>query len=369
MEKKKILFINNNFMHSDGTTTALIGLVNNLNPEKFDITIKALFYFHKDILKMVNPGIKVEPCFGFYFRGFKRIVKLLPARFWYRKFVKDKYDIEVAFQCDIPTYMINASENVDAKHLFWMHGWDNYPEIYKKADRVICVSKYNEERCREECKGNVKVTHLYNILDDSLISEKSKISVSDELDFSKKQKPLFVTVGRLSPEKGYVRLVKILRELKDEGFDFSLIIIGGGPEEEAIKSTVKNCEMENNIIMTGALNYPFNVTVQGDCFICSSFSEGYSTACTEAAILGLPIITTNVPGGKEIIDSCECGLLTELDDESLKNGIRKVLQNPELLSEWKEKMKITKEHFSLKTRVQEMNVFFDEIYNLCEAKN
>ncbi len=367
MEKKKILFINNNFMYSDGTTTALIGLANNLDPKKFDITIKSLFYFDQDILKNLKPGIKVEPCFGFYFRGFKRIVKLLPARFWYKVFVKEKYDVEVAFQCDLPTFMVNASENRKAKHLYWMHGWDNYPEIYKNADRVVCVSRHNEERCREECKGNVKVTHLYNILDDSIIVEKSKIAVPEEFKFSKKQKPLFVTVGRLSPEKGYVRLVKIFRELKDEGFNFSLVIIGGGPEEEAIKSAVKENKMEGFITMTGALNFPYNVIAQGDCFVCSSFNEGYSTACTEAAILGLPIITTSVPGGKEIIDSCECGLLTELDDESLKAGIRKVLQNPDLLSQWKEKMNTTKEHFSLKTRVSEMNAFFDEIYKSCEA--
>lgn len=368
MEKKKIVFINNNFMHSDGTVTALIGMVNNMDLEKFDVTIKGLFYFHKDLLEQVKPGIKVEPCFGFYFRGFKRIVKLLPARFWYKRFIKEEYDIEVAYQCDLPTYMIGASTNTKAIHIEWMHCYENYPRQYLLADRVVCVSRCNEERCREENKGKVNVTHLYNLVDDNKIKLLSEVPVDKNLDFTNLKKPLFVSVGRLSPEKGYVRLVKIMKDLKDEGYFFSLVIIGGGPDEKTIRKTIIECKLDDSVFLIGSRNNPHNVTVQGDCFVCSSFSEGYSTACTEAAILGLPIITTSVPGGKEIIEDCGCGKLTELDDESLKAGIRMVLEKTELLSEWKEIMKINKRHFWLENRKKQMNDFFDEIYKLSEAK-
>lgn len=368
MEKKKIVFINNNFMHSDGTVTALIGMVNNMDLEKFDVTIKGLYYFHKDLLEQVKPGIKVEPCFGFYFRGFKRIVKLLPARFWYKLFINGKYDIEVAYQCDLPTYMVGASTNKKAVHVEWMHGYENYPKQYALADRVVCVSRCNAERCRIENKNNVNVTYLYNLVEDNKIKKLSQKPLEKGIDFSNKQKPLFVSVGRLSPEKGYVRLVKIFKELKDEGLNFSLVIIGGGPEEKNIRKTISDCNLEDSIFLTGSRNNPHNITIQGDCFICSSFYEGYSTACTEAAILGIPIITTKVSGGPEIIEDCDCGILTELDDESLKNGVRLVLEKPEILSEWKEIMKRTKENFWLQTRSKQMNDFFDEIYELSEAK-
>lgn len=367
MEKKKILFINNNFMYSDGTARALINLVNNLDPEKFDVTVMSLYICDMELAKELRKDIKLVKCFGFYFRGFKRIVKLLPARFWYKKFVKEIYDIEVAFQCDLPTFMIDASLNKNAEHIFWMHGYDNYKEIFAKADKVVCVSKANEDRCRKECDGNVDVTHLYNIVDNSIIEKASENPVASGFDFTEKKKPLFVTVGRLSPEKGYVRLVHIMKDLKDEGFDFTLAIVGGGAEESKILDAIKECNLSEQVFMTGAVNVPHNITVQADAFICSSFSEGYSTACTEAAVLGRPVITTDVPGGKEIIGDCECGLLTGKDDESLKEGIRKVLQNPELLEEWKETMKRTKEHFGMTARVGEMNEFFNEIYGMCEA--
>ena len=160
-----------------------------------------------------------------------------------------------------------------------------------------------------------------------------------------------------------------MKELSNEGLSFSLVIIGNGPEEKKIKEEIKKNNLQDYIFMTGAKKNPHNITSQADCFICSSFNEGYSTACTEAAILGIPIITTNVPGGKEIIDDCECGILTELDDESLKKGIREVLLNPSILDKWKKTLSITRHKFGLENRKKEMKVLFDEFYQLAEKKD
>lgn len=89
------------------------------------------------------------------------------------------------------------------------------------------------------------------------------------------------------------------------------------------------------VILLGAKKNPHKYTRMADAFICSSLSEGYSTACTEAAVLGIPIITTDVSGGAEIIEEAECGVLTGIDDESLKNAIRTVLDDPQLLKQRK----------------------------------
>lgn len=368
MEKKKLVFINNHFQYSDGTVRALINLVNNLDPEKFEITIKALYRCDFDLAKELHSNIKLEKCFGFYFQGFNRIVNLFSPKHWYKKFIKEKYDIEIAFQCDLPTKIVGASLNERAVHVEWMHGYGLCEEPYRKADKVVCVSKYNAERCLKEMNNEVNVTYCYNLNDDKIIFQKACEPIVPALDFSSKKKPLFVTVGRLSPEKGYVRLVKIFKILRDEGYDFSLVIIGDGEEKSAIESVIKKNNMTDEIFMTGALNNPHNVTKQADCFICSSYSEGYSTACTEAAILGIPIISTSVPGGAEIINDCRCGLLTDIDDNSLLNGIRRVLQNLEIIEQWKSTLSFTKETFSLKNRVKELNALFDSFYILSQEK-
>lgn len=364
MEKKKIIFIPNHFQYSDGTSCALIGLVNNLDLNIFDITIKPIYICDFNLKSKLKKEIKLEKTFGFYFKGLNRLVKKIPISFLYKKIINKKYDIEIAFQCDLPTILVGASLNDKAVHVEWMHGYDLWPKQYKIADKVVCVSKYCEEKTRKEMNGNVNVTHCYNLVDDSYVLKQAQNTISQKEDYSKVTKPLFVTVGRLSPEKGYVRLVKIMKELSDEGFSFSLVIIGGGSEENRIREEIRINNMQDKISMTGAKKNPHNITSQADCFICSSFSEGYSTACTEAAILGIPIITTNVPGGKEIIDDCECGILTELDDESLKEGIREVIVNPIILDTWKKTLSITRHKFGLESRKQELKVLFDEFYDL-----
>lgn len=368
MAKKKILFLTNHFQYSDGTASALIGLVNNLNPEKFDITVKPLFRCDKKRASELNSNIKLEKCFGFYFRGFNRLVKkLFSPVVLYKRFVDSKYDIEVAFQRDLPTIIVGASKNERAVHVEWMHGYDLWPEQYIKADQVVCVSKHNEERTRREMNGNVNVTCCYNLMDDKLNCEKAKENVSN-LDFSELDNPVFVTVGRMSPEKGYVRLVKICKDLFNKGYNFTLLIVGGGEGEIELRSLIDELGVGNRVIMTGAQNNPHKYTAHADCFICSSFSEGYSTACTEAAILGVPVITTNVPGGKEIIETCGCGLLTETDDESLKSGMEQVLNKPKLLKEWKTVMAETKRHFSLEERKDSMNDLFDTFIEMSNNK-
>ena len=62
-----------------------------------------------------------------------------------------------------------------------------------------------------------------------------------------------------------------------------------------------------------------------DLFICSSHFEGFSTVVSEAVILGVPVLTTNCTGAKEILGESEYGLVTGKDDESLYEGLKKIL--------------------------------------------
>lgn len=367
MEKKKVVFLINHFQYSDGVVSALIGLVNELDLNKFDVTIKPLYRYDKRVASQLKEGIKIEKTFGFYFRGFAKIVRKIPIKWLYKWILGSKYDIEIAFQRDVSTMLVGNSCNDKAVHVAWMHGYDLYPNEYVKCDKVVCVSKYCADKAIAEMGARkADITYKYNLIDDSVIKNQSKEDI--DLDIFNKEYPIFVSVGRHSPEKGYVRLVKILAELRDEGYKFHLILVGDGPEHINITKSIKDNCMQNMITLTGADSNPHKYTAKSDVFICSSFNEGYSTACTEAAILGVPIITTDVPGGEEIIDDCECGFLTTKDDESLKQAIKKVLDNPQSIEEWKHKMQNSSKKFSLVNRKKAMNNLFDELYNLSDYK-
>lgn len=363
MEKKKVVFINNHFQYSDGTVRALIGLVNNLDLDKFDITIIPMYRCDRRLEEELKEGIKLKKAFGFYFKGFSRIARLIPKKILYKWLIDSKYDIEVAFQCDIPTLLVGSSLNEQAVHVAWMHCYESY-ECYKKLDKVVCVSKYCADKTIDDMGSVVDVTYIYNLVDDKTIREAS----NEQVDLPTDRRPLFISVGRLSVQKGYVRLVKIMSELRDEGFDFHLLIVGDGENLTAIEKEIENRNMQNFVTLVGADNNPHKYTAKADLFICSSLFEGYSTACTEAAIIGVPIITTNVPGGEEIIDDCKCGLLTSLEDNDLKQAIKQVLEKPELLGEWKQIMQRTSHKFDLNNRKKEMIALFDDFYHMSEQK-
>ncbi len=364
MEKKKVIIINNHFQYSDGTVNALISMVKNLNLDELDITILPLYRCDRRREKELPEGVKLKRGFGFYFRGFSKLAKKIPLSWLYKRFIDGKYDIEIAYQCDLPTILVGNSKNPRAVHVAWMHGYELWEKEFERCDRVVCVSKYCADKARSEMGDRACITYRYNLVEDEPIKQKSKEPIDIELPDC----PILVSVGRLSPEKGFVRLVKILGELRDEGLDFHLLLVGEGAERGAIESEIARCGMQDRITMTGAQTNPHKYTAKADLFICSSFSEGYSTACTEAAILGVPVITTCVPGGEEIISSCECGRLTSLEDEELKSAVRYALQNPDEVKRWRETMKRTSENFALGARKQALDELFGELCRISDGR-
>lgn len=357
---KKIIFVLAHLQYSDGVAKVLCDICNALPSDKFDITVKSLYRYDRDFIKHFNKNVKTSSLFGLYFRGLDKIISKIPAKLLYKAVVREKYDIEIGFQYGRPTELIAASTNDKAAHIAWMHTYDNglvLLDSYKKMDKVICVSKCNAERLSEETNGMINAEYLYNLVDDTKLNQQ-KI---DSCGMEKQDFPLFVSVGRHSAEKGYGRLIKILADAKEKGKKFECWLIGDGPEHERLKLMIQERGLEDCIKLLGAQKNPHKYTNKGDVFICSSFSEGYSTACTEAAILGIPIITTDVSGGREIIEEAECGLLTKKDDSSLSEAINYILDNPEAISKWKEKATITAEKFSLKARKKRMIEFFESV--------
>lgn len=368
MIKKKILFVLGHLQYSDGVAKVLVDICNNLNPEKYDITVVSLFRFDKDFIKMFNSNIKTKTLFGFYFRGMSKIINIIPQQFLYRRIVgKTKYNLEIGFQFGLSTRIIAASTNKNVPHVAWMHTYDeglSLIESYKKMDKVVCVSKCNADRLVEESNGRVNATYCYNLVDDIALKTLAQETVS----IMSQYKPLLVSVGRQSPEKGYGRLISILGQIKKDGKEFECWLIGDGPEHEMLKAMIKENNLEDYVILLGAQKNPHKYTSKADVFICSSFSEGYSTACTEAAVLGIPIITTCVSGGEEIIADANCGMLTQLDDESLKTAIETIIVDHELLNEWKNTAKITAKNFYKVTRIDHMRDVFEELCFLNDEK-
>ena len=353
--KKVLLFVDN--LDEGGVSKVLFDLLENINREKYDITIMALYNngMYKDKIKEYG---KFKYCFDIpepndnslkanlyrkYWGGMLR----LPEKFMYKWFVKEKYDIEIAFIHGWSTKFISGSNNKKSKKIAWVHAdlvtWDkvdgvfknleHHKKAYSKFDEVICVSQIVKEVI--EKKYNVKNAKvLYNPINREKILKLSNEKI-DDINHSNKFK--LISVGRLSKEKGYDRLLRVVKKLVNEQIGCELLIIGSGKEYDKLNSYIKNNNLEYNIKIVGYKENPYKYVKSSDLFVCSSLSEGYSLVIAESLVLGIPVVSTKCSGPIEILRNGENGLLVENSEEGLYKGLKEIINSDELYMNYKNK--------------------------------
>lgn len=353
--KERICISFNHFQYADGVARSAIGIANKLSEcSNLQITLRPIYRFEKSVMDIVSSDVAVKPVFGFYFKGMARFVNRLSKSFLhYLIFGHGRYDIEIGFQHGTSTIAVVSGKNDNSKHLIWIHTYDDslvLKDYYLKADQVVCVSKCNAMRLAKDIDIGNKVTYCNNLIDE----KKVQLLGEDSVDVFNRDCLKLVTVGRLSPEKGYLRLIEVLGRLKIEGYSFEMVIVGDGVQKAELISFCKKNNVEKEVVFVGNQSNPYKYVSKADVFICSSFSEGYSTACTESIMLGIPVITTLVSGAEDIIGDSESGLIVENSDLGLYGGIKSVFQDPSIVNKWKDMLSRTKNRFYIEARTQRL---------------
>ena len=351
--KKILIFVDS--LNAGGVTKVLLDLLENINREKYDITVMTL-YNQGVYINEVKQYAKYTYCFNIpdsndhslkaelyrkYWGGMLR----LPESFMYKWFVKEKYDIEIAFMHGWSTKFISGSNNKKSKKIAWVHAdlvtWnrvdgvfknlEHHKRAYSKFDEVICVSQIVKEGI--EKKYNVKNAKvLYNPINREKILKLSNEKI-DDINHSNKFK--LISVGRLSKEKGYDRLLRVVKKLVNEQIGCELLIIGSGKEYDKLNSYIKNNNLEYNIKIVGYKENPYKYVKSSDLFVCSSLSEGYSLVIAESLVLGIPVVSTKCSGPIEILRNGENGLLVENSEEGLYKGLKEIINSNELYINYK----------------------------------
>jgi len=124
----------------------------------------------------------------------------------------------------------------------------------------------------------------------------------------------FITIGRLSKEKGHERILKGLSKIND--YSYNYLIIGSGALEESIKNLAEELGIDGNIKYIPFTDQVLDYLSGSDCFIQGSYVEGFPNALLESCSVGTPAIAFNCPGGtKEIIENGVNGYLVDGNDE------------------------------------------------------
>ena len=120
-----------------------------------------------------------------------------------------------------------------------------------------------------------------------------------------------VTVGNLFANKDQIFLLDVVNYVKNKKYPISLNIVGDGPELRNITERVKFLKIEENVIISGQKDLVEEELKQANFYVHSSNSEGFGLTIVEAMAAGLPVISYNAKGNKDIIKNGVNGYLVE----------------------------------------------------------
>ena len=346
--KQKILFVIHD-LHHGGAEKVLVNLVNHMDKDRFDISVLALFGGGVNE-QFLSPQVRLLHGHQSMIPGNSKIMKLFSPRQLFRHYIKEKYDVIVSYLEGPSARIVSGCPDDGTRLVSWIHieqhtikkaaGSFRTPaeaaRCYARFDRTICVAQSVADDFQSIFALERLPVVLYNTVESDVIKANAEEGVASE-QFSKDQLKM-IGVGKLVPAKGFDRLLYVhKRLLLEDHLPVHTYLLGEGPEREKMESWIKKNELQDSITFLGYQTNPYKYVAACDLFVCSSYAEGFSTAATEALIVGTPVITTRVSGMQEMLGDNEYGVITENDEESLYCGIRDLLNDPQRLSYYREK--------------------------------
>lgn len=120
----------------------------------------------------------------------------------------------------------------------------------------------------------------------------------------------FLYLGRIMKEKGMDELFGAVEQLRKDGCEFILDMVGFFEDE--YKKQVEQLQSEGIVRFYGFQENPKPYYAQTDCVVLPSYHEGMSNVLLEAAASGRAIITTDIPGCREAVDNGKSGMLCKV---------------------------------------------------------
>lgn len=366
----KILFFIDE-LTGGGAEKVLRTLVNNMDQEQFKITVHTLNA--ADPTGYLVPGIRyraINRCRSAWGKKlFSCWVRLCAELKWlYPLYIKDDYDIEVAYLECGPTKFIAGSTNKKAKKIAWVHcdlakkegmaaQADKLKQYYDAYDKVVCVSQNVKDSFALMFGNEPEAVVLHNVNDEEEIFAKASA-----FSVPKAQGMNLVAIGRLAWQKGFDRLLEACAMLKQDGNPFHLRILGEGPVRPDLERLIVQNQLEDCVQLLGFQENPYPYIKAADLVVCSSRYEGLSTVITEALILGKPVVTSNCTGMRELLGESQFGLITEDSVQGIYLGMKQMLDDPALHAQYAAAAAERGKDFSKAQIVAQTEAFFKNIW-------
>ena len=364
MNKPRI-FIAMHYMEIGGAETALVGLLNALDPARVDVDL--FLYDHRgEMMQFIPEWVNLLPQIPKYSVLERPIVELVKRGFWgiaaarmsakligkltnVPSFSMDvftslftnkllpticpqkKYDLAISFLTP-HTYVKNKV--VAKKKIAWIHtDYTIYP-IAKNVERPIWRSyNYIASISNDVTRTFLqvfptlapKIMEIENILSPAFVRKRAELEDTDK-EFRQTEKISLLSIGRYSEQKNYDNVPDICKRLINETkLNIKWYIIGYGGDESLIRQKIKEADMEEHVILLGKRSNPYPYIKACDIYVQPSRYEGKSVTVREAQMLCKPVVVTNYPTAPSQIRSGIDGVIVPMDNEDCAHGLAEVI--------------------------------------------
>lgn len=364
MNKPRI-FIAMHYMEIGGAETALVGLLNALEPARVDVDL--FLYDHRgEMMQFIPKWVNLLPQIPKYSVLERPIVELVKRCFWgiaaarmsakligkltnVPSFSMDvftslftnkllpticpqkKYDLAISFLTP-HTYVKNKV--MAKKKIAWIHtDYTIYPiaknvelPIWSSYNYIASISNDVTRTFLQVFPSLApKIVEIENILSPSFVRKRAELQDVDK-EIRQEGAITLLSVGRFSEAKNYDNVPDICKHLINETkLNIKWYIIGYGGDEALIRQKIKEAGLEEHVILLGKRTNPYPYIKTCDIYVQPSRYEGKSVTVREAQMLCKPVVVTNYPTAPSQIRSGIDGVIVPMDNEGCAHGLAEVI--------------------------------------------
>ena len=368
---KPRIFIAMHYMEIGGAETALVGLLNALDPARVDVDL--FLYDHRGEMMQFIPEwvnlLQQIPKYSVLERPIIELVKrgfwgIAAARLWAKCLSQKAYKrsgstlennggLDKMSKCTTPllpkinpsvTYDLAisfltphriVSEKVKAKKkIAWIHTdytrvWVDAEEelkVWQKYDYVASISSDVTNTFLQVFSSLApKIVEIENILSPTFVRKRAELEDTDK-EFRQTDKISLLSIGRYSEQKNYDNVPDICKRLINiTKLNIKWYIIGYGGDEPLIRQKIKDADMDEHVILLGKRSNPYPYIKACDIYVQPSRYEGKSVTVREAQMLCKPVVVTNYPTAPSQIRSGFDGVIVPMDNEGCAHGLAEVI--------------------------------------------
>ena len=352
-----------------GAEKVLIEILRHIDYTQYNVSL-FLEYREGVYLQDVPDKVSIIALHGPNNLWFQRLHRRLVERGWYAPFHEmvyrrmflsllrgKRYDTIISFMEGSAVKFHSYIFDKGKRNISWVHidfqqkHWsldffrdaEDERQCYEKMDKIIFVS--NDAKTGFDSLFHLsaeKYAVHYNIIDADRIRRLSQMCTAEQ-----KNRFTICMLGRLNTQKRHDRAISVAKTLKELGYDFELWIIGDGELREKIEKQINEAGLQDVVKLKGFINPPYSMLAQADIFLNTSEAEGFSLVVAEAFCLGIPVVSTNVSGPRELLGDSEYGILTSQEEKDIVSAVRTMMDKS-----------LVRKHYSVMslTRSQMFNV-------------